>query len=69
MRLSLAERVFVKMRMDRTLTGVLHAYDQHLNLVLGKVHETIYDIQPDNKVTVIFKLIKDGKERLRIALC
>ena len=51
-RLQLAERIFVKMRMDRTLTGVLHAYDQHLNLVLGQVKETVFDIQEEN-ITVL----------------
>nr|WJH19439.1 U6 snRNA-associated Sm-like protein LSm3 [Euglena gracilis] len=39
-RLSLDERIFVKLRQDRELRGVLHAYDQHLNLVLGNVEET-----------------------------
>ena len=35
-RLSLDERVYVKMRNERELKGRLHAYDQHLNMVLGK---------------------------------
>ncbi|KAG1329310.1 hypothetical protein G6F62_007729 [Rhizopus arrhizus] len=40
-RLSLDERVYVKLRGDRELTGILHAYDGHLNMVLGEVEETI----------------------------
>ncbi|KAK9768343.1 U4/U6-U5 snRNP complex subunit lsm3 [Basidiobolus ranarum] len=40
-RLSLDERIYVKMRGDRELRGKLHAYDQHLNMVLGDVEETI----------------------------
>jgi len=40
-RLSLSERVFVKLRGDRELTGVLHAYDGHMNLILSEVEETI----------------------------
>lgn len=40
-RLSIAERVFVKCRGGRSLTGVLHAYDQHLNMVLGGATETL----------------------------
>jgi len=40
-RLSLSERVFVKLRGDRELTGILHAYDGHMNLILGDVEETI----------------------------
>ncbi|KAJ2219220.1 U4/U6-U5 snRNP complex subunit lsm3, partial [Coemansia sp. RSA 485] len=34
-RLSLDERIYVKLRGDRELRGRLHAYDQHLNMVLG----------------------------------
>ncbi|KAL1691708.1 hypothetical protein GGG16DRAFT_52943 [Schizophyllum commune] len=40
-RLSLSERVFVKLRGDRQLEGVLHAYDGHMNLILSDVEETI----------------------------
>ncbi|CAO3675027.1 unnamed protein product [Rhizopus microsporus] len=40
-RLSLNERIYVKLRGDRELRGVLHAYDGHLNMVLGDVEETI----------------------------
>ncbi|KAJ3277225.1 U4/U6-U5 snRNP complex subunit lsm3, partial [Blyttiomyces sp. JEL0837] len=40
-RLSLDERIYVKMRGDRELKGRLHAYDQHMNLVLSDVEETI----------------------------
>lgn len=39
-RLALSERVQVKCRGDRTLTGTLHAYDAHLNMVLADVEET-----------------------------
>ncbi|KAJ3060784.1 U4/U6-U5 snRNP complex subunit lsm3 [Podochytrium sp. JEL0797] len=40
-RLSLDERIYVKMRGDRELRGRLHAYDQHMNLVLSDVDEVI----------------------------
>ncbi len=48
-KLLLAENVYVKLRHDRELAGVLHvsllhftqAYDQHMNMVLGNVVETI----------------------------
>ncbi|ORX61050.1 Sm-like ribonucleo protein [Piromyces finnis] len=40
-RLSLDECIYVKMRGDRELKGRLHAYDQHLNMVLGDVEENI----------------------------
>ncbi|XP_045745140.1 U6 snRNA-associated Sm-like protein LSm3 [Mirounga angustirostris] len=38
-RLSLDERIYVKMRNDRELRGRLRAYDQHLNMILGDVEE------------------------------
>jgi len=44
-RLSLSERVLVKLRGDRELRGVLHAYDGHMNLIMGDVEETVYDVQ------------------------
>ncbi|KAG1752624.1 like-Sm ribonucleoprotein [Suillus paluster] len=44
-RLSLSERVFVKLRGDRELTGVLHAYDGHMNLILSDVEETIMIVE------------------------
>ncbi|KAJ3414871.1 U4/U6-U5 snRNP complex subunit lsm3 [Chytridiales sp. JEL 0842] len=44
-RLSLDERIYVKMRGDRELKGRLHAYDQHMNLVLSDVEETITHVE------------------------
>ena len=40
-RLSLHERISIKCRGGRSLKGVLHAYDQHLNMVLGEVEEIL----------------------------
>mmetsp|Transcript_15862 Transcript_15862/g.40600 ORF Transcript_15862/g.40600 Transcript_15862/m.40600 type:complete len:97 (+) Transcript_15862:79-369(+) len=40
-RLSLDEKIYVKLRGDRELSGRLHGYDQHLNMVLGDCTETI----------------------------
>jgi len=57
-RLSLSERVFVKLRGDRQLSGILHAYDGHMNLILSDVEETIMivdvgdDEQPNVQRTV-----------------
>uniref|UniRef100_A0A8C2LT31 U6 snRNA-associated Sm-like protein LSm3 n=1 Tax=Cricetulus griseus TaxID=10029 RepID=A0A8C2LT31_CRIGR len=42
-RLSLEERIYVKMRNNRELRGRLHAYDQHLNMILGDTEETTYE--------------------------
>ena len=35
LRLSLDERIVVKLRNERELSGRLHAFDQHLNMILG----------------------------------
>lgn len=48
-KLSLDERIYVKMKNDREITGRLHAYDQHLNMVLGEVEETITTIEVDEE--------------------
>ncbi|KAK9241324.1 hypothetical protein V1525DRAFT_392801 [Lipomyces kononenkoae] len=46
-RLSLNERVFVKLKGDREIRGRLHAYDSHCNLVLSDVEETVYVMDDD----------------------
>lgn len=48
-RLSLDERIFVKLRGERELRGQLHAFDQHLNMVMSEVEETVktVDINED----------------------
>eukprot|EP00051_Salpingoeca_urceolata_P027832 m.483492 g.483492 ORF g.483492 m.483492 type:complete len:97 (+) comp22963_c0_seq1:263-553(+) len=48
-RLCLDERVLVKLRGDRELQGTLHAFDQHLNIVLGDVQETITTVAIDEE--------------------
>jgi len=48
-RLSLDERIYVKMRNDRELRGRLHAYDQHLNMVLSEVEETVTTVEIDEE--------------------
>eukprot|EP01080_Neovahlkampfia_damariscottae_P008356 gene8356-181_t len=46
-KLALDEKVVVKMKGNRELKGVLHGFDQHLNLVLGNAEETqeIYKVK------------------------
>ncbi|XP_066917938.1 U6 snRNA-associated Sm-like protein LSm3 [Clytia hemisphaerica] len=56
---SLDEKVYVKMRNDRELRGKLHAYDQHLNMVLGDVEETVTTVELDEEtMEEIFKQSK-----------
>ncbi|CBY15769.1 unnamed protein product [Oikopleura dioica] len=49
LRLSLDERIFVKLRNERELTGRLHAFDQHLNMILGDVEETVTNVEIDDE--------------------
>jgi U6 snRNA-associated Sm-like protein LSm3 len=46
-RLSLDEVVLVKCRGERTLRGRLHAFDEHMNIVLGDVDETVTTTERD----------------------
>ena len=48
-RLSLDERVYVKLRGEREIRGKLHAYDKHLNMILGDVEETITTVEIDDE--------------------
>ncbi|KAK2494400.1 hypothetical protein MC885_007447 [Smutsia gigantea] len=48
-RISLDERIHVKMRNDREPQGRLHAYDQHLNMILGDVEDIVTTIEIDEE--------------------
>lgn len=54
-RLSLDEVVYVKCRHGIELRGRLHAYDSHLNMVLGDVEEmtTSYDVDEDTGEEIV----------------
>lgn len=49
-RLSLAERVYVKLRGQRELRGLLHAYDNHMNMILGDVEESVSLVKEDGRL-------------------
>ncbi|SCV99395.1 LAFE_0A02234g1_1 [Lachancea fermentati] len=44
LKLNLDERVYVKLRGARELTGTLQAFDSHCNIVLSDATETIYEL-------------------------
>jgi len=46
-RLSIDERVLVKCRGGRELQGKLHAFDEHLNMVLEDVEEKVTTVEID----------------------
>ncbi|WZN67138.1 U6 snRNA-associated Sm-like protein LSm3 [Chloropicon roscoffensis] len=48
-RLSLDETVYIKLKGDREIQGRLHAYDQHLNMILGEVEETVNYYEIDDE--------------------
>ncbi|XP_054574762.1 U6 snRNA-associated Sm-like protein LSm3 [Eptesicus fuscus] len=64
-RLSLGEQVYVKMRNDRQLQSRLHAYDQHLNMILGDGEETVTTIETDEETyEEIYKSTKQNSPML-----
>ncbi|TCD70407.1 U4/U6-U5 snRNP complex subunit lsm3 [Steccherinum ochraceum] len=65
-RLSLSERVFVKLRGDRELTGILHAYDGHMNLILSDVEETILIVDQPEDGSVPKNAINVAKRKMNM---
>ncbi|KAG9307744.1 hypothetical protein G9A89_023309 [Geosiphon pyriformis] len=64
-RLSLDERIYVKLRGDRELRGKLHAYDGHLNMILGDVEETITIVEINEETEEeIIRTVKRNSEML-----
>lgn len=46
---SLNQKIYIKLRNDRELTGKLNAYDQHLNMILEDVEETHTSVEVDEE--------------------
>lgn len=47
LKLNLDEKIHVKLRGARTMTGTLQAFDSHCNIVLSDAVETIYNLTND----------------------
>lgn len=47
LKLNLDEKIYVKLRGARTMTGTLQAFDSHCNIVLSDATETIYNLNDD----------------------
>ncbi|KNE61126.1 hypothetical protein AMAG_06877 [Allomyces macrogynus ATCC 38327] len=65
-KLNLDEMVQVKLRGNRELVGKLHAYDQHMNMVLGNVTEsaTVFDVDLPSHEATGAKVVKRNIEML-----
>lgn len=50
LKLNLDERIHVKLRGARSMTGTLQAFDSHCNIVLSDAVETIYDLKEDGEL-------------------
>lgn len=61
-RLSIDERILVKCRGDRELRGKLHAFDQHLNMILGEVEEAVTTREIDEETEE--EIIKTSKRNI-----
>lgn len=62
LRYNLNDIVFIKLRKERTITGRLHAFDQHMNMIIGDADETLNKIVIDedtqeSTVTVILLIV------------
>jgi U6 snRNA-associated Sm-like protein LSm3 len=66
-KLSLGENVHIKCKGNRDIFGKLHAFDQHLNLVLEHVDETLSYLETNGEtLEETVKVIKKQYELLYI---
>jgi U6 snRNA-associated Sm-like protein LSm3 len=49
-------------RNNRELRGRLHAYDQHLNMILGEVEETVSQLEVD--ADTMEEIVKPSKRNI-----
>jgi U6 snRNA-associated Sm-like protein LSm3 len=63
-KLSLDERIYVKCRGERELRGKLQAYDQHLNMILSDVEETVTSHELDQETYE--EIVKQAKRQVEM---
>jgi len=63
-RLSIDERIFVKCKGEREIRGKLHAFDQHLNMVLGDVEESVTTREIDEETEE--EIVKTSKRTIEM---
>ena len=63
-RLSIDERIYVKCQGDREGRGKRHAYDNHLNMVLGDVEETVTTQEVDQETEE--EIIRTSKRQIEM---
>ena len=63
-KLSLDERIYVKCRGERELRGKLQAYDQHLNMILSDVEETVTSHEVDQETYE--EIVKQAKRQVEM---
>ncbi|ETV79017.1 U6 snRNA-associated Sm-like protein LSm3 [Aphanomyces astaci] len=63
-KLSLDEVIYVKCRGERELRGKLQAYDQHLNMVLSDVEETVTSVEIDQETYE--EIVKQAKRQVEM---
>ena len=63
-RLSIDERIYVKCQGDREHRGKLHAYANHLTLVLGDVEETVTTQEVDQETEE--EIIRTSKRQIEM---
>jgi U6 snRNA-associated Sm-like protein LSm3 len=64
LRIALDERVFVKLKGDRELVGTLHAYDQHLNLIISDAEETLQKAELDEETYE--QIVRQERRKLQL---
>ena len=63
---SISSRIRVKCRNNRYLEGIIHAYDIHLNILLGPVKELVKSYVYDEVQDEIVEMINEKQYKLLV---